>query len=372
MSSQGCSRKSSKDCKPPCKWSKEPGAKRASCVSMLAPVKAGVQKPVSRPATSVAKEEKVAKEALDWKDLPVDSQKPTSHGEIVGMCIIKYFAGESQTPELRSKGLRAASDFGGYVSYVRSAYSTKDWGNRFIVGAATEYLFSHCLHDMFRVYLCTADAVRNDVYVLDSDNRVDQTLAQGCGKVGVQLDRNKKLEYSLKYAKPVNTSASAPRFKYPDIIMINYGRSGKQEGDTTKDINEDIFLIIPNPVVVRSGEPIVAENEKDRWPMRDSTGKIVRRDPLCGKLVFLPKRMYVDRKDKAFKDGLAQMELRGEFVERFVQRHPEYACDVNIPLFSDKTIDSTRELTNAAMERHDKDKKRPVQQLDDSIFLCRR
>ena len=305
---------------------------------------------------------RVPKEMFAWEDLPTDEQEPTSQSELVGMYIIEYFAGKSAAPELRSKGLQAAEDFGGYMSYMRSAYSTRDWGNRFIVGSATEYLFSHCLREMLRVCLCTADAVRNDVYVLETD-----------GKIGIRLDQNEKLEYSLKYAKPANTSASAPRLKYPDIIVFNYGRSGKsQDGGATKDINEDIFLIIPNPMVVRSGEPIDDENRKDRWPVRDAEGKVVHRDPLCGKLVFLPRRMYADHRDKAFKDGLAQMELRGEFIEKFVERHPEYACDMSIPLYSDKTIDSTRELTNAAMERYDKDKQRPVQQLDDSIFLSRR
>jgi len=338
---------SSKDCKPPCKWSKEPSTKRASCVSMLEPIKAGVKKPVSRPGSP-------------WKRLPVDT------GEIIGKCIIQYLQGKASTKVLQEEGLRVLHDFCGYLSYVRSSYSTKDWGNRFIVGSATEYLFAHCLHKRFKMYLCTADEVRNDVYVSDQDKHVETT-------VGVKINPGEKFEYSLKYAKPSDLSPNSQtkELKYPNVIMINYGRSGKKKGNEEKIIiNEDIFLIIPNPIFAHgSGIKKVYNkqlNEKDRWAKNGVS------DPFCGKLVFLPKRLYKDRYDLAFKDGEAQLELLGSFVQAYVTEHPEYTCDIHVPYFEGKSIDSVRNLTNEAMSTHDTDKRRPVQQIDDTIFLCRR
>jgi hypothetical protein len=246
------------------------------------------------------------------------------------------------------------------MEIMRRQYPTSNHVNKFVLGLACEYLFCHALRKQgLPVYLCSDDAVRNDVFYAhnknasnkNASNAYHQDLPNNTVIVG---DAYSYFEYSLKYKSPNGTKNG---WSVPNIRLVNT-QGGRVN---TANIKEDVFLIIPNP------EP----------------PKGIQNPNYCyyGKIVFIPyakmqslqnTNVQINGKTVNYgevldskKDGI---DLVAHFVNTFIKdpRNRAYMANIDVP-YTNKasTIDSIKTLTNAALEEAN------METLDESMFLCR-
>jgi hypothetical protein len=261
-------------------------------------------------------------------------REDAAFSELLGKKIIEVFKKNNDVNQAFSQGL----------TLMRSQYPTNSHINKFIVGLSCEYLFCDALktHGNVPVYLCTDDAVRNDVFVHDrtgSDQWIDRAMANQNKNIRVGSG-GVNLEYSLKYKSP---NARNTGVRVPNVRLVN-----TQGGGFDMDnIKEDVFLIVPNPL-----------NNKGQ-----ANGSF-------GKLVFIPHGrfgMYESQGIHALsykKDGI---DLVAPFLNAFMEdpRNEAYRADIDVGVAPMEELDSIKILTNAALQQAERDP------LDETIFLCR-
>lgn len=262
------------------------------------------------------------------------------HSENIGKKIIRIFNSK--------KYARVREDFERYVTAMRTGYPTDSHINKFVVGLSVEYLFCHAIkkHTGMPIYLCTDDAVRNDVFVnrafLDrintrGTNHNNNNLFNKLGNISYS-GGNMHFDYSLKYKSPNKTKG---RLSVPNVRLVN--TQGKVT-DTT-NITEDVFLIVPNPPG----------------------------DEIMGMIVFIPHtrfNMYPAKPALQVKsDGI---DMKGSFISEYINdpKNKAYVSSIDIPYVRESAleIDSILILTEAMMKKEDAS---PKAQLEPSIFLCR-
>lgn len=227
------------------------------------------------------------------------------------------------------------------MTRMRVQYPTNSHVNKFIVGLSCEYLFCHALRMAnVPIYLCTDDAVRNDVFanmsfannaqknMKTSNNAVE--AAGGNVRVGYS-------EFSLKYKSPTNSRGT---FTIPNVRLVNTQGSGFNMAN----LKEDVFLIVPNP---------------DTNPA----------NPHKGMIIFISHTLF--NNDDLF-DGIQALikrsdgvDLNSKWIAAFVNDPAFDDCKVNVDISSKlpgaEELDSIRILTEAALGHR----------LDPGIFLCR-
>jgi hypothetical protein len=219
-----------------------------------------------------------AKKSKTSKTKPNKLLSAGEASEEIGKIIVSIFKNQN-------KPNGVANWFSKMVSRVRSQYPTNNHINKFVVGLACEYLFSHALATMTKpkglpVFLCSDSEKRNDVYYWKGQTMDKIDGNEFNSGITVLPGVDSKFGYSIKYQSAGkcqsiqkfdangNPAGRTPSPDFPvlvDVKMINNIAVGKKS--KSKEVDEDVFIIVSN-----------RKNEKGK----DTLGKIL----------FIPRTHY--------------------------------------------------------------------------------